>query len=115
MSLLQCRSVVAVKAGQWEAAKEVASEQVRDANQRPGTLVYEIYVDEPAHRLVQMAVYRDAEGWLSHSRSNPHAARYMTMVDLVSLEVHGDATPELKEILAGFGAAVILPSVSVTD
>ncbi|MFD9665085.1 putative quinol monooxygenase [Rhodococcus sp. NPDC059968] len=104
--------MVAVKTGHWDAAKEVAREQVRDANERPGTLVYEIYADESAHRLVQMAVYRDVEGWLSHSRNNPHAARYMTMVDLVSLEVHGDPTPELEELLAGFGAAAILPSVS---
>lgn len=111
MSVLQSRAVVAAKPGKWDEAREVARRQVENAHTREGTLVYEIYADEANGHLVNLAAYRDADAWLAHVRSNPHSATYMTLVDLVSLEVHGEPTPELQAAIAAFGSVVILPPV----
>jgi quinol monooxygenase YgiN len=111
MSVLQSRAVVAARPDTWEEAKAVARQQVENANTREGTLVYEIYVNEADRTLINLAAYRDADAWLTHVRSNPFSTTYMTLVDLVSLEVHGEPTPELQEAIAAFGAVQAYPPV----
>jgi quinol monooxygenase YgiN len=112
MTILQARAIVKAKDGQWEEAQRIASRQVSDANTRPGTLAYEIYVDEANHQLINLAAYRDADSWLAHTRSNPFSTQYMQACELVSLEVHGEPTHELLETIRSFGCASIYPAVS---
>lgn len=111
MTVLQSRAVVAAKPGKWDEACAVAREQVTNAHTREGTLVYEIYADEATGQLVNLAAYKDVSAWLTHIRNNPHSKTYMTLVDLVSLEVHGEPTPELQAAIAAFGDVVVLPPV----
>jgi quinol monooxygenase YgiN len=111
MAILQARAVVKVREGMWEQALAIAAQQAADANTRPGTLAYEIYRDDDGQRLVNIAAYRDADAWLAHTRSNPYSRSYMSTCDLESLEVHGNPTPELLEIIHSFGSAVVYPAV----
>ena len=112
MTILQARAVVRAKDGRWEDAKSIASQQVSDANTRPGTLVYEIYTDESSHQLINLAAYRDAESWLAHTRSNPFSKQYMEACELVCLEVHGEPTAELLELIRSFGSAPVYAAIS---
>lgn len=102
-SILQSRAVVTAKPGAWASAKAVARKQVENAHTRAGTLVYEIYVDDDRQQLINIAAYEDADAWLAHIRNNPYSSEYMALVDLVSLEVHGEPTPELSAAIATFG------------
>ena len=107
MAILQSRVVVKVKPDQWDEARRIGRLQVDDANTRPATLSYEIYEDEPNSHLICIAAYRDDDAWLAHSKSNPHAKAYMEHCDVVSIEVHGAPSPELRELIESFGSAVI--------
>lgn len=111
MAILQARAVVKVRDGMWDKAIGVAAQQAADANTRPGTLAYEIYRDDEGHRLINIAAYRDADAWLAHTRSNPFSRAYMSTCELESLEVHGEPTAELLEIIHSFGGAVVYPAV----
>ena len=111
MGVLQSRVVVAVKPGHWEQARRIGREQVDDANTRSGTLAYEIYEDEANSHLINIAAYRDADAWLTHTRSNPHTKHYMQHCKLVSIEVHGDPSPELRAMIESFGSARIHPAI----
>lgn len=111
MGIIQSRVVVAAKSGHWDEARKVGRLQVDDANTRPGTLAYEIYENEQRHELINLATYCDADAWLVHTRSNPHARDYMQHCEVVSIEVHGEPTPELRAIIESFGSARIYPSI----
>ena len=111
MTVLQSRVVVKVNPGQWDEACRIARLSVDDANTRPATLVYQIYEDKPNQYLIQLAAYRDEAAWLEHSKSNPHAKNYMQTCETVSIEVHGNPSQKLREMLSGFGSAVIYTPV----
>ncbi len=111
MSIIQSRVVVVAKPGQWEEARRIARLQVDDANTRSGTLAYEIYEDAGQSHLINLAAYRDADAWQEHTRSNPHAKTYMQHCEVVSIEVHGNPTPELRAVIESYGSARIYPSI----
>jgi quinol monooxygenase YgiN len=112
MSILQCRSAVRAKDGKWDEAQSIAAKMATDANTRPGTIAYEIYLDESAHQLINIAAYRDADAWLAHTKSNPFSREYMSVCDLVSLEVHGDPPPDLLAMIKTFGNTTIYPALA---
>jgi quinol monooxygenase YgiN len=112
MAILQARAVVRAKEGKWDEARSIAAKQTADANTRPGTIAYEIYLDEDARQLINLAAYRDPESWLAHTRSNPYSRDYMAVCELVSLEVHGDPSAELLEIIRSFGSARVYPALA---
>ncbi|GAA1548388.1 putative quinol monooxygenase [Nocardioides humi] len=115
MATLQCRSVVEVEPGRWAEATSIAAAQVEFARTLPGTIGYDIYADPEGNTLVQLATYADVASWLAHSRSNPFAADYMKVVRVKALEVYGESTPELDEILAAYGAAQQFTTVRPGD
>ena len=92
-----------VKDGQLDAFKALARE-MSEATQadEPGATHYEWFIDEDGKIVHIYERYADSAATMVHLGN---AERFLACVDPARLMVYGDPSAEVRDALAGFGAA----------
>ena len=92
--------------GKTDAFKELigtAIERVR--SNEPDTLTYEFYFSDDETKCYALELYRDSQALLTHVEDvGEILPKILAVAQITSLEIFGNATKELKEGLASFGA-----------
>jgi len=92
--------------GRLPAFKALSSEMLQSARGERGTLTFERYVSEDGTTAYAYERYATSEAALAHLKTflRSFAERFGTMVERRQFFVFGNASPELKALLAPFGA-----------
>ena len=94
------------KRDEWLRLSEQARESVR-ANE-PGTLQYDIYLNEDQSEAMVIERYRDSDAAMAHAANLGHLFEAVfATVELVHGELLGEASAELRARLAGNDAPVL--------
>jgi quinol monooxygenase YgiN len=105
------RVVAKPKPGKLEDAKAAAAvvreEGTRDA---PGVLILDFFLNEATGELVIIEAYQDSEAFLEHVRRMP-TSELSALIDISSLDVHGDPSSEAMDVINRHGSAVVHPRV----
>ncbi|MEV6655064.1 hypothetical protein [Streptomyces sp. NPDC051219] len=108
MSVIRSRAVNQGRPATWPQAKAIAGQMVEFARQFEGIRYYEMYVDEDAMRLVNLAEYVDEAAWRAWIQANkPLGAELMSTVDVAAMEVYGEPSPELEKSILSYASATI--------
>jgi quinol monooxygenase YgiN len=108
MGAIRARAVNRARPDTWAEAKAVAAEMVDAARGFDGINYYEMYVDENERDLVNLAEYVDESAWQNWISSNrPRGARLMDAVDVLSMEVYGELSPELAKAITSYATSTV--------
>ena len=102
-----------VRPGRMDAFRALTAEMVERTKSEEGTLVYERFIgDDGSVHIFER--YVDAAAAVTHMRAfvSAYGARLASLIDRKRFIVLGTPTPELKQILDGFGAAYFAPLAS---
>jgi quinol monooxygenase YgiN len=102
---------LAVKDGALGAFSELMEEMVAGTSTEPATLAYEWYISDDRKTVHIYEKYADSDATVSHVRGflEKWAERFTASVDVTRFVVHGDPSPEAREILDGFGSIYMGP------
>jgi quinol monooxygenase YgiN len=94
----------------FEAFKTLIAKIVAATSKEPGTLTYEYVVNAEKNAVHIIERYLTA-GLLPHVNEtfSPFAEEFLSLVTIDRLFVYGETTPEIREILDGFGAIYFTP------
>lgn len=98
---------VAVKDGQLDNLRSLMTEMsTATQNDEPGTLNYEWWIGDDEKTIHIYERYADSGAAIIHvgNFGSKFMERFMGAADPTAITVYGDASPELREALAGFGA-----------
>ena len=89
----------------YDALKALVDELVAATAKESDTIAYEFLVNADRTKVHIIERYR-TQGLLPHVRQtfSPYAERFLALVKIDQLYVYGDTTPEIREVLDGFGA-----------
>lgn len=95
-----------VRDGRLEDARALMEEMVPATRQEPGALAYEWFVDEDEGVCHIYERYADSGAVMTHlgGFGERFAERFLNCFTPTALYVYGEATDEVREALAGFGA-----------
>jgi quinol monooxygenase YgiN len=106
--MIRARAVNQATAETWAAARQVASEMVSAAIPLDGVSSYEMYEDPAQLRLVNLAEYADEAAWQRWIATNKgRSARLMSAVEVLSMEVYGQLSPELSATIESYASATV--------
>ena len=92
--------------GKTDAFKELirtAIERVR--SNEPDTLTYEFYFSDDETKCHALELYRNSQAVLTHIEDvGELLPKILAVAQIASVDIYGNATGELKEALASFGA-----------
>ncbi len=103
---------LSIKEGELNNLKDVMKEMVSATqNDEPGALNYEWWISDDQKTCHIYERYTDSSATMIHlgNFGSKFADRVMSCVDVTRFIVYGDASNEVKEALAGFGAVVMQP------
>lgn len=98
---------LAIKDGHRAAFESTAREMVAASSQEPGTLVYDFCIGADGTQC------RLLEGYVDNAAAHAHLTgpvvtvmvpKLLESVTVESFEFYGEASPEVEEVLAAFGA-----------
>ena len=104
MENIRARVVCTPKAGQHDAAIELAKKMTAVCQADPGVVDYHWYLDRDSGSLVCHESFTSSQAFIDHIPRNPDQADFMTVVDVVGAEIYGDPTDELRAIFDQMGA-----------
>jgi quinol monooxygenase YgiN len=92
--------------GKLEEFTAIAAECLAATRRDPGTQSYEWYLNADRTECVALEVYDDSNAVLAHvGNLGDLFGQLMSVADL-TLEIFGDASPELRQVGASLGAKV---------
>jgi quinol monooxygenase YgiN len=103
-----------IKAGQFDNFKTLTDEMVRAIQENePGTLNYELFISPDKASCHIYEQYADAQAFKAHldNFNQLFASRFAAAVDVGRFTVYGDPNDEIRAVLAGFGAVIMMPLV----
>ncbi len=94
----------------FDALKALVAELVAATSKEPDTTTYDFLVNADNTKVHIIERYR-TKGLLPHVKQTftPYAKRFLELVKIDCLFVYGDTTPEIREMLDGFGAVYLTP------
>lgn len=94
----------------FDAFQALVAELVTATGKEADTTIYEFVVNADRTEVHIVERYR-AAGLLPHVRDtfSPYAERFLALVGVKALYVYGETTPEIREVLDGFGAIYLTP------
>jgi quinol monooxygenase YgiN len=101
---------LSIDPAKFEAFKALTAELVAATSKEPDTTIYEFVVNADHTKIHILERYR-TESLLPHTEQTfaPYAKRFLELVSIDHLYVYGDTTPEIREVLDGFGAVYLTP------
>lgn len=108
MDALVLRTELTVTAGCADAFRTLSHRWVASTRDEAGTLGYHVYFDEDAGRAIFLEHYADSPAFLRHAEAvdtDLRQALYGTC-SMQSLEVYGDPSPEVLDLLQRVTPAV---------
>lgn len=102
---------LAVREGQFEAARALMEEMVESTADESGTLVYEWYVSEDGKTCHINEGYEDSGAALAHvgNFGAKFAERFMGCFEPTGFFVYGEPSAEVRAALDTLGANYLLP------
>ncbi len=99
-----------IKPEDFDAFKTLVAEIVEVTRKEPDTLTYE-FVVRADHAEVHIIESYRPRGLLPHTLETfgPFAERFLKLAKIERLYVYGETTPEIREVLDGFGAIYLTP------
>lgn len=106
MSAVSWNLRITVNEGQLEAFRSLMHEMVASTQQEDGTLGYEWFLGDDGATVHIHERYKDSGAAMVHMGNfgANFAERFLSMIVPLSIHVYGDASPELREAMAPFGA-----------
>jgi quinol monooxygenase YgiN len=97
----------AIKDGQLEAFKSKADGFIEAVKAKePGTLAYQWWIAEDGRHCLLHETFESSEALLTHlGNVGPSLPDLLEIAPASRMEVYGDASPDVREALAGFDAA----------
>ena len=109
---------LAVKDGQTEAFKEIASELAAKVEQNePDTVVYKWHLSDDGARCRVDEWFTSSEALLAHFTGEAMTSLLPKVLECAGLEkitVHGDPSPEVRELLGNFPSEIFAPVAGFT-
>ena len=104
MNKISATALFRIKPGKLDEFKILIASLVRvTKEQDPGTLVYEVYLNEEKMECVFLESYKDSQSVLAHAGNVGHLLEEAQKIADQSLEVYGDPDEQLKKILDDMG------------
>jgi quinol monooxygenase YgiN len=96
--------------GRRSAFEAMVREMVAASSQEPGCLAYDFYVSADGTQSRLLEAYVDNEAAVAHLTGpvvTDLVPKLLESATLEGFEVYGDASPQLAQILANFGAKIL--------
>ena len=99
-----------IEPAKFDAFKALADELVAASRKQSDTTIYEFVVSADRTQVHIVERYR-TKSLLPHVKETfaPYAARFLELVRIDALYVYGETTPQIREVLDGFGAIYLRP------
>ena len=102
---------LAVREGQLENFRSLMHEMVESTRQESGTLGYEWFLSEDGSTCHLHERYADSAAAMVHlgNFGTKFAERFLACVQPTEFTVYGDPSDDVRQVVAGFGAAHLGP------
>lgn len=95
-----------IHSGKQEEMKDIFDEAMDTvAHMEPDTLSFTLYISDDESVFTSFEVYKNSEGIMKNFElSESRIGRVLSASDLLSCEIYGDASQDLRDMLSPYGA-----------
>ena len=104
MSQILVRATLDIQPGKMDELKKVAAACIERVQEKDtGTLQYDWFYNDEKNQCIVIERYNDSDALLEHVANVGELLGAIAALSSIGLEIYGDASPTLRNAVAGFG------------